>query len=257
MKIHDEALSDVNRYLQGEQLTPEARRRHFEGIMRPIRRFARVDSQTRMLEVGTGTGWFPILCQLEGLQCRGIEISPQLIAYAREAGKALGVEPDIQLGNLEDIDLGESVYDVIVCSNVFEHVEHWQTGVAKVHRALKPGGMMFFESTNKFSFTSGEYSKFPLYGWLPDSWRYRLRIAVHGADIMKLGIDFHQFRHSQLRREFEKAGFSRILDRVEMASVEAVSSPLRRWAVEASRKSALIKALSLTFAEATRFACFK
>ena len=36
---------------------------------------------------------------------------------------------------------------------------------------------MFFESTCKFSFTSAEY-RFPLYGWLPNQLRYRLRIAT-------------------------------------------------------------------------------
>src|SRR5262249_11113623 len=126
--------------------------------------------------------------------------------------------------------------------------------------ALKPGGLLFFESTNKFSFTSGEYSAFPLYGfygWLPDKMRYRLRAAVHGADIMKLGIDFHQFRHSLLRREFERNGFSRILDRVEMADESATSDGFRRIVVRWSRRVPPLKALSLTFADATRFICLK
>lgn len=258
MKIYHEELADVDRYLRSSaHLKLEDKRGQYLGYLRPIKKYAKIDASTKMLEVGTGTGWFPTLCKMEGLQCRGLEISPQLIEYARKTAAEYGIDPDIHLGNLEDSDIGDSVYDVIVCSNVFEHVEYWRTGVAKIYRALKPGGVMFFESTNKFSFVSGEYPDFPLYGWLPNRIRYNLRTAVHGPDIMKLGIDFHQFTHGMLRKEFEKAGFSRIFDRVEIAQEDAVSNSLRRFAVRWSRKSSLIKALALTFAEATRFICVK
>jgi len=258
MKISLEELSDVTRYIDNSRhITLEEKRAQYEGYLRPLRRFTRIDGDTRMLEVGTGTGWFPLLCKMDGLQCKGLEISPKLIEYARECGKRYGIEPDIELGNLEETDIGANCYDVVIASNVFEHVEYWQQGIATIYRALKPGGVMFFESTNKFAFTSGEYTGVPLYGWLPNGARYRLRMAVHGPDIMKLGIDFHQFTHPMLRAEFRKAGFSRILDRVEMADEEWTSSKLRKLAVRLSRRSGAIKAVSLLFADATRFLCFK
>ena len=134
-------------------------------------------------EIGTGTGWFPLLCKKNGLNCKGLEISPQLIEYAREVGRTYGIEPDIELGNLENTDLGRSTYDVIIASSVFEHVEYWQQGLKKIYDALTLGGVLFFESTNKFSFTSGEYTAVPLYGWLPNAARYKLRKMVHGEDI--------------------------------------------------------------------------
>jgi hypothetical protein len=51
---------------------------------------------------------------------------------------------------------------------------------------------------------------------------------VQGTDIMKLGIDFRQFRHSVLRREFERNAYSTILDRVEMADESEASSGFRK-----------------------------
>jgi 2-polyprenyl-3-methyl-5-hydroxy-6-metoxy-1,4-benzoquinol methylase len=261
MKIHHEELGDVQRYLDThKELSLEHKRPTYNGIMNAVRRYKPVDANTRMIEVGTGTGWLPLLCQLEGIPCKGLEISPQLIQRAKEVGAKYNIVPDIELGNLEETDLGKEIYDVVICSNVFEHVEHWRTGIQKVTRALKPGGLLFFESTNKFSFTSGEYSAFPLYGfygWLPDQMRYKLRMAVHGADIMKLGIDFHQFRHPLLRREFERNKFSTILDRVEIADESSVSTGFRKMVVRVSKKVPPVKALSLTFADATRFICLK
>jgi SAM-dependent methyltransferase len=34
----------------------------------------------------------------------------------------------------------ESEFDIIICSNVLEHVYDWQAAVEHIHRALKPGG---------------------------------------------------------------------------------------------------------------------
>ena len=194
MKIYHEAPADVTKYIANfGGISLEEKRPQFENFLRAIEVYKPLTSDTEILEVGTGTGWFPLLCNLRGLRCKGLEISPQLIAVAKEIGRQRGIEPDIELGNLEDYSLPDEKYDVVLASSVFEHVEDWRTGIHKLWKTLKYGGLLYFESTNKFSFISGEYVGIPLYGWLPNSWRYGLRKAVHGRDIMKLGIDFHQF----------------------------------------------------------------
>ncbi|MGA8029514.1 MAG: class I SAM-dependent methyltransferase [Bryobacteraceae bacterium] len=258
MKIYYEAPADVTRYIDiHRKVALEDKAQHFENYLRPIRKFKEITPQTEILEIGTGTGWFPLLCKLRGLRCKGLEISPQLIEVARETGRQYGIEPDIELGNLEDYRLPDDFNDVVIASSVFEHVEDWRRGVHKVFKTLKPGGVLYFESTNKFSFTSGEYSGVPLYGWMPNAWRYALRKKVHGEDIMQLGIDFHQFTHSCLRKEFQRAGFSRIFDRVDVAEEGHVSTGFRRQVVRIAKRFGFARAMALTFAEATRFICIK
>ena len=258
MKIHHEATTDVTKYIDNHgSVALEERTPQFENFTRVLSRYKEISPRTKILEVGTGAGWFPIFCALRGLSCKGLEISPQLIELARENGRERGVNPDIELGNLEDYPLPSNFYDIVMASSVFEHVEDWRTGVAKVYETLKPGGVLYFESTNKFSFTSGEYAGIPLYGWLPNSWRYALRKRAEGEDIMKLGIDFHQFTHSCLRKEFTRLGFSKVLDRIDAADEEYVSTGLRRNVVRVAKKIGLARSLALTFAEATRFICIK
>ena len=258
MQIHYDAPADVTKYIDRHRdISLDSYSHRFESYLRPIRSFKEITSEIEILEIGTGPGWFPILCKLRGLRCKGLEISPQLIEMAKGTGRQHGVEPDIELGNLEDYRLPDNFYDVVIASSVFEHVEDWRTGIHKVYKTLKPGGVMYFESTNKFSFTSGEYGRIPLYGWMPNSWRYAIRKKIHGEDIMKLGIDFHQFTHGCLRKEFKRAGFSRVLDRVEVAQEEFVSSGFRREVVRWSKRIPAAKTLALTFAEATRFVCVK
>ena len=258
MEIHREELSDVTRYIDTHRhIRLEDKEKAYRNLLRYIRRAKVVTPETRMLEVGTGTGWFPLLCKRDGLSCKGLEISPQLVAYAHEVGREYGIEPDIELGNLEETNLGEGQFDVVICSSVFEHVERWREGLAIIYRALAPGGVLFFESTNKFSLTSGEWPAFPVYGWLPDQARYKLRMMVHGKDIMKLGIDFHQFRYPLLRRTFRELGFTKIIDRVDLTEPSEISSAAKRSIASACKQSAVIKHVALTFFDATTFVCVK
>jgi len=166
MEVYKEELGDVTRYLNNHASeTLEDKEPDFRRILKYVGKFKAIHPGLRMIEIGTGMGSFPILCKLSGLRCEGLEISRQLIEHAHNWGKRVGAEPDIRLGNLEEEDLGEAVYDVIVASSVFEHVELWRPSLEKLFRALKPGGALFFESTNKWSVKSGEFP--PKLGEIP------------------------------------------------------------------------------------------
>jgi SAM-dependent methyltransferase len=257
MKIPEASLTDVDRYISNNPLVPiEQHRAGFDKYLRHLRRFRAIDGESRLLEIGVGTGWFPILCAMEGIHCKGLEISPQLVEYARRYGAQYGVVPDIEVGNIESGALGRDVYDGIIVSFVFEHVEQWRLGLRRVYEALKPGGVMYFESTNKFCPWSGEYGM-PFYSWLPNAWRFGLRKVVHGPDIMKLGIDFNEFTYRELRREFRRLGFTRICDRIDLAESPHISSGFRKKLVSTARGSRAIKHVVLTFADSTRFVCVK
>ena len=252
----DECLSDVLRYIESKRrLALEDMQPDYDGYLRLLRRFLTLTPESRILEIGTGTGWFPILCKRDGLRCKGLEISRQLVDYAVEFGRRYGIEPDIELGNVEETDLGENLYDAVFANSVFEHVQRWRQALERVYRALKPGGMFFFTSTNKFSLTSHEYP-LPLYGWLPDRLRYRLRVARQGPDIMKLGIDFNQFTYPQLRRTFRRLGFSRVYDRIELVDLDRFQS-WRRALLRLAKASRLIEEPLLWFCDATVFVCIK
>jgi SAM-dependent methyltransferase len=256
MQIHHENLAELTRYLESQGKRLEDKEAQYQNYLRLIRKVHPMDANTRILEVGTGTGWFPLLCKLRGLSCKGLEISPQLIESAFEIGKAYGIEPDIELGNLEDTELGRNQYDVIVAVCVFEHVEHWRRGLEKLYDALKPGGAFLFMSTNKFYIGHSEYP-WSFYGWLPDPLRYRFRIWKAGPEIMKLGIDFNQFRHRQLKKAFRKAGFTQILDRIDVVNPDEVSTAKKRLIMKICKSLGPVGKLALTFAEATLFVCVK
>jgi 2-polyprenyl-3-methyl-5-hydroxy-6-metoxy-1,4-benzoquinol methylase len=258
MHIHYEDLTDVARYIENHaHVTLEQQTPALENILHNIKRFRPLEPGAKMLEIGVGSGWFQIYCKQQGLDIEGLEISPQLAEVARQFGNRYQQELNLRVGNVEETDLGTDKFDVIVAASVFEHVEDWHNGVKKIAAALKPGGVFYFDSTNKFSFTSGEYS-FPLYGWMPNNWRYRLRIARQGEDIMKLGIDFHQFTYPQLRRYFKQVGFSSVMDFVDFKDLSRNNlNPWKRRAFRSLKTVRPLKHMALTFAPATIFICVK
>ena len=258
MKIHYN-LQHVEEYVRLQShIRLEDLELQFENTIKRVRKFKKINSDTKILEVGTGNGWFPILCKKSGIFCEGLEICPQFIEYAKTFGRKYGVEPNIELGNIEEADIGTSKYDIVIALSTFEHVEHWQMGIKNIFNALKPGGLFYFYSTNKFSLLSGEY-KFPFYGWLPDKWRRCLRIAKSGEDIMKFGIDFNQFNYFQLKKFFKEVGFSHIFDQFEILDQDDLIHPSfwKKTILKMTKKFWSLKVLGLIFSPGTLFMCIK
>jgi 2-polyprenyl-3-methyl-5-hydroxy-6-metoxy-1,4-benzoquinol methylase len=256
MNAHAAALREFieeQKHTTIEDKTPE-----FNAIFDLIKRFKNLDSSTKVLEIGTGTGWLLILCERLGMKSKGIEVRPELVHFAQELGRKYGITPDIDLGNLDEIDLLKQEYDVIIATSTFEHVKDWKSGLKKVFDALKPGGLFFFYSTNKFAFKQGEYD-FPLYGWLPNEWRYRLRKARQGEEIMQWGIDFHQFTYFGLRRFFKQLGFSKILDRVDVLDPNNLNhpTPAKKLILRILKRVKPLRHLVLFFSSGTLFICMK
>jgi 2-polyprenyl-3-methyl-5-hydroxy-6-metoxy-1,4-benzoquinol methylase len=162
------------------------------------------------------------------------------------------------LGNIEESDIGVSKYDVVLATSTFEHVEHWEKGIRNIFNALKSGGLFYFYSTNKFSLRSGEFN-FPFYEWLPDKWRYRIRISNGGENIMKLGIDFNQFNHFQLRRFFSEVGFTHVYNQFDIINPDELIQPSiwKKTIIKMIKTLKPLKLLALTFSPGTLFICIK
>jgi 2-polyprenyl-3-methyl-5-hydroxy-6-metoxy-1,4-benzoquinol methylase len=255
----DHCTAGLEEFIEEQRhVTLEDKKPEFEAILRLIKQVKSLQCKTEILEIGTGIGWLLILCEQLGMKCKGVEVSPELVRFAQELGRKYGVTPNIQTGQIEDIEIGTTQYDVVIATSTFEHVKNWETGLKKIFNALKPGGVLYFYSTNKFSFKQGEYD-FPFYGWFPDAWRYRFRIARQGENIMKWGIDFNQFTHFQLRRFFRDLGFSKVLDRVDVLDPDNLNHPtlMKKLILKMLKRVKPLKHLVLLFSGGTLFLCVK
>ena len=223
----------------------------FEYVLSRLRRVHPIQAGARILEIGSGLGWFEVFAELNGFEAEAIEHNPTFIEVAQELGAEFGVQPRIHLADAETWDYGSDHWDVIVATSVFEHIREYRPILHKAYRALKQGGLMYIYSTNKWSFRSGEYPQFPLYGWLPYPLRERIRIKASGdrAIVDHGGIDFNQFTYWGLRRDLRRAGFGRIVDRIELADPDQLSAPTvtKRFAVRVLQKTPPLKLVVHTF----------
>ncbi len=94
----------------------------------------------RLLEIGCGEGDFLICAQARGLEVTGVDFSEHACEAAR---RRLGGRGNILQGELADLTVDHTDFDVCVLSYVLEQTRDPRALLAAVHRTLKPGGVLF------------------------------------------------------------------------------------------------------------------
>jgi SAM-dependent methyltransferase len=94
------------------------------------------------LELGCGTGMFTHIFQATGAKITANDISPDLIALARQQNP----DATFLLAPFEDLD-ESAKYDAIIGSSVLHHLDV-EAALAKCARLLKPGGRIAFAEPN-------------------------------------------------------------------------------------------------------------
>jgi len=97
----------------------------------------------RLFEAGVGQGALLRAAVDAGWRAEGSDLSP--VAAAR-AGEATGAP--VHGGSLDDLELAEGAYDVVLLNHVFEHLEQPRAALRRLARALRPGGAMFLQTLN-------------------------------------------------------------------------------------------------------------
>lgn len=125
-------------YLPEEGSSIEA----WQKMMQPVfKRAALVLQQYRergrLLDVGTGFGFFLAEMKRRGWEVAGVEISQKAMDYAKDV---LGLI--IYPGPLEEVGFSENFFDVISGFYIIEHLPHPMAFLKECHRILKPGGLL-------------------------------------------------------------------------------------------------------------------
>ena len=248
-------------YVEEQEAIPVDMREH--EVDTQLRRFATlvpVGAGTSLLEMGMGSGWMVILAAKRGLRAAGVEHNPELAELARERATAAGVSIDVRVGSAESCALEPEAYDIVVANSLLEHVPDYRAAIENAYQALRPGGLFYFNSTNKFALRSGEYPPMRLYGWLPYRARRRIRVKRQGPSVVpSAGMDFNQFTYPGLRRTLKRVGFSRVVDIYDLLEVEDLNRPtrLRATAMRTYKRFPPLKWLLTTFSDGTYFYCVK
>ena len=100
------------------------------------------DRLLRVLDLGTGTGFFAFIFAAEGHQATGIDLTPDMIRGARETAEVLGIEADFHIMDAEHPDFEPESFDVLVTRNLTWTLPHLPEAYASWYHLLKPGGVL-------------------------------------------------------------------------------------------------------------------
>jgi SAM-dependent methyltransferase len=91
----------------------------------------------RLLDVGTGFGFFLAEMKKRGWEVMGIEISQKALDFAKDV---FGLA--IHAGPLEKATLAGNYFDAVTGFYVIEHLPHPMAFLKECYRILKPGGLL-------------------------------------------------------------------------------------------------------------------
>jgi ubiquinone/menaquinone biosynthesis C-methylase UbiE len=98
-------------------------------------------AQGRVLEVAIGTGR-NLPCYPEDAAVTGIELSPAMLAIARQRAADLGRDADLREGDAEHLPFGDASFDTVICALSLCTIPHPAAAIGEMKRVLVPGGRL-------------------------------------------------------------------------------------------------------------------
>lgn len=99
--------------------------------------FERYRKNNRLLDVGFGAGSFLEAAARNNWQAFGVEVSQTAVEHVRERGF------EVFSGELREAGYPDEYFDVIVASEVLEHVPNPRALLEDIARVLRPGGLLW------------------------------------------------------------------------------------------------------------------
>jgi len=94
-----------------------------------------------VLEVAIGTGlnlpYYP-----RGITLTGIDLSPAMLAIARDRARALGLEVSLREASAEALPFPGASFDTVVCTVSLCNIPGDRAAIAEMYRVLRPGGRL-------------------------------------------------------------------------------------------------------------------
>ena len=121
-------------------------------------------SSLSLLDIGSSTG---IMTNEYAKHCQdvtGVDLDTTAVKYSTNQYQRENLK--FICAPIEEIDFPDSSYDVITCSQIYEHVPSDEKLMKEILRLLKPGGVCYFAAGNRFKIIEPHYN-LPFLSFLP------------------------------------------------------------------------------------------
>jgi 2-polyprenyl-6-hydroxyphenyl methylase/3-demethylubiquinone-9 3-methyltransferase len=152
----------------------------------------------RVLDIGCGGGLLSEPAAFLGARVVGIDATAKLIEVAKVHAALVGIDIDYRHALAEDLASAGERFDVILNTEVIEHVANVDRFVACCCRMLKPGGIMIVATLNRtvksllYAKVVGEY----ILGLLPrgtHDWRRFIKPEELAEKLRRSGVLVEEF----------------------------------------------------------------
>jgi 2-polyprenyl-3-methyl-5-hydroxy-6-metoxy-1,4-benzoquinol methylase len=101
------------------------------------------------LDAGCGDGrYFAALAGRLPERIAGVDISERILETARATAARAGAQPELAQANVESLPFAAGDFDVVLCTQVIEHVVDAAAAVRELARVLRSGGVLLLSTDN-------------------------------------------------------------------------------------------------------------
>ena len=110
--------------------------------MKEFKQYIPMDKRLKILDVGTGTGFFALLLADAGHHVIGIDLTENMVEEARKTAAELHIQADFYRMDAEAPGFAPGTFDVIVSRNLTWTLPHLGEAYKAWRRLLKKGGLL-------------------------------------------------------------------------------------------------------------------
>lgn len=134
----------------------DGRYRHWLGI---IQKHLPDGETLRILDIGCGPGFFPIILGREGHEVTAVDYTEAMLEQAKANCARYGVDADIRRMDAQHLDFDDDTFDVVISRNLVWDLESPREAYREWLRVVKPGGkLMVFDGNHYLYIYDEEYA---------------------------------------------------------------------------------------------------
>jgi len=152
-----------------------------------LRRCVETAKGTRLLEIGCGDGALAVLIGEQGFEVRGIDVSEEAVAEARERG--------VDAVHTDLVSFADEPFDTVLFSRSLHHIDSPEAAIESARTLLKPGGVVLVDDFGvDLIDVQGAY------------WRYAVELFLNAVGLLKEPVDVPALPPDPLTRWREDHG---------------------------------------------------
>lgn len=117
-----------------------------------------------VLNLGCSTGIIDEYLAKHVRSMTGVDIDEPAVLLAESRKSAANMQ--FRVGDAMALSFDDCSFDVVICSQVYEHVPDAERMMSEIRRVLRPGGLCYFAATNRWGVMEKHYH-LPFLSWLP------------------------------------------------------------------------------------------